>query len=445
MKLHYTALGASIVLSLAAIAAVGIYQKDSVLRPLELDEGIDAVKVPFLLAADDELKLQVKIAREIRAEELLEKDETDSMVTVKPPLSSGHEHTEFIPNTTPPDSATPPDTTPPETTPPDDATPPDTTPPETIEPPETTDPPEDLPAQPPVSPPVVNSSGKTVTAGAGGNFEPGEMVDESWFDDALFIGDSRTDGLRLYSRIGKADYFCSTGLSVFTVLTKELSDKNFSEQKLETLLESRTYGKILIGLGINECGSSLKAFTKSYSTLIETVRAKQPDALIILQSIMTCSPKKEAQGSNFGPANLYTRNEAIRGLADGVHVFYIDVNTVFADENGYLPSGFSSDGCHLYAKYYPLWVEWIRSAVYDILNPRSVSDTPEPLPPEEGTETSDDQTQTEDGTPPSEETSQPPQPDDGAASGGGGTEPVQPEIGDSGLNQPGADREQNGT
>ena len=444
MKLHYTALGASIILSLAAIAAVGIYQKDSVLRPLELDEGIDPVKVPFLLAADDELKLQVKIAREIRAEELLEKDEEDNAVTVRPPHTSGHEHTAVLPNTPPPDSTTPTDTTPPDTTPPDVATPPDTTPPETGEPSGTTDPPEDPPAQPPVSPPVVNSSGQTVTAGAGGNFEPGEMVDESWFDDALFIGDSRTDGLRLYSRIGKADYFCSTGLSVFTVLTKELSDKNFSEQKLETLLESRTYGKILIGLGINECGSSLKAFTKSYSTLIETVRAKQPDALIILQSIMTCSPKKEAQGSNFGPANLYTRNEAIRGLADGVHVFYIDVNTVFADENGYLPSDFSSDGCHLYAKYYPLWVEWIRSAVYDILNPQTVPDTSEQLPPEEGTEISGEQTQTG-GTLPSEETPQPPPTDDGAASGGDGTEPVQPEIGDSGLNQPGAGREQDGT
>ena len=39
--------------------------------------------------------------------------------------------------------------------------------------------------------------------------------DESWFDDALFIGESRTAGLQGYGRLGKADYFCGEGLTVY--------------------------------------------------------------------------------------------------------------------------------------------------------------------------------------------------------------------------------------
>ena len=31
--------------------------------------------------------------------------------------------------------------------------------------------------------------------------------EESWFDDALFIGDSRMVGLSMYARLGEADYF----------------------------------------------------------------------------------------------------------------------------------------------------------------------------------------------------------------------------------------------
>ena len=36
-----------------------------------------------------------------------------------------------------------------------------------------------------------------------------------YFADALFIGDSRTDGLRLYSGIKGADFYCYKGLTVF--------------------------------------------------------------------------------------------------------------------------------------------------------------------------------------------------------------------------------------
>lgn len=360
MKFRYIGLGVSIGASLAALVAVGSYQKETILRPLELDGGVQAVAVPFLLASDGDLKLQIEVAREVQAEEARLPDPQ----TARPDASRPPETT---PPATDPVETAPPMTEPPQTLPPE-TTPVETLPPETTptEPaPTETAPPETMP---PATDPVNGQSGgeKRFTPGTAGVFEPGPMVDESWFDDALFIGDSRTDGLRLYSRVGKADYFCSTGLSVYKVLTKECSDKNFDAQKLETLLDSRTYGKILICLGINECGGNLKSFIKAYGQLLDTVRAKQPNAVIILQAIMTCSPKKEAQNACFSPENIYQRNEAIRGLADGQTVFYIDVNTLFAGDDGYLPGNFSGDGCHLYAKYYPLWVDWMRCQVYNI-------------------------------------------------------------------------------
>ena len=34
-----------------------------------------------------------------------------------------------------------------------------------------------------------------------------EEVEESWFEDAVFLGDSRTEGLQLYSGLHEGDFF----------------------------------------------------------------------------------------------------------------------------------------------------------------------------------------------------------------------------------------------
>lgn len=47
-----------------------------------------------------------------------------------------------------------------------------------------------------------------------------QTVDDSYFDDALFIGDSRTEGLALYGSLTNADYFSSVGLTIFKVTEK---------------------------------------------------------------------------------------------------------------------------------------------------------------------------------------------------------------------------------
>jgi lysophospholipase L1-like esterase len=191
-------------------------------------------------------------------------------------------------------------------------------------------------------------------------------VDPSWFDNVLFIGDSRTVGLRDYARSGNAEYFCSVGMSVFNFNSRTASDKNFSDQKLEKLLKSRTYDKIFISLGINECGYPLTTLMNAYTDLVNMVRQYQPDAKIILQGIMSVSRSYAKNGSSFSPSNINKINDEIRALADGSTIFYIDVNEFFADEEGYLIKEVSGDGCHPNGKYYGVWANWIAYAVGQI-------------------------------------------------------------------------------
>ena len=68
--------------------------------------------------------------------------------------------------------------------------------------------------------------------------------DESFFDDALFIGDSRMVSSAYYARLGKADYFTDVGMNVFHMFSVTASDDNFDATDLTTLLQNRTYKKI---------------------------------------------------------------------------------------------------------------------------------------------------------------------------------------------------------
>ena len=52
-------------------------------------------------------------------------------------------------------------------------------------------------------------------------------------------------------------------------------------------------------------------------------------------------------------------NTGIKALADRERIRYIDANTYFADEEGYLPSEMTADGCHFYVSGYQDWARWI--------------------------------------------------------------------------------------
>lgn len=184
-------------------------------------------------------------------------------------------------------------------------------------------------------------------------------VTENWFDDVLFIGDSRTVGLRDYARLGKADYFCSIGMTVFDALELSLSDQNFEETKLVELLQSRHYNKIYICLGLNECGYPYDLLMEGYGTLVKTVQKYQPNAVVILQAMITVSRKKASSEWYFSLENLNKVNKGISELANGSTILYIDANERYADEEGYLPSDLTADGCHFDKAGYRDWAQWI--------------------------------------------------------------------------------------
>ena len=181
----------------------------------------------------------------------------------------------------------------------------------------------------------------------------------SYFDDALFIGDSRTVGIAEYGSLKNATYFADVGLNVYVAQTKAIAVKNVGTVTLPQLLSQKTFGKVYIMLGINELGNDLDDITAKFSALIDAVRAAQPNAIIFVEANLHVGPSRSSTDATFNNPRIDKLNEKLAALADGKTIFYIDINELFDDENGNLRADASGDSTHVYAKYDLDWCDWL--------------------------------------------------------------------------------------
>lgn len=186
-------------------------------------------------------------------------------------------------------------------------------------------------------------------------------VDDSYFSDALFIGDSRTVGIHEYGKLTTPDYFCSNGLSSYTILKENINVKGFGKTTLGNLLSKKTYGKIYIMIGVNELGNVMDELATKMNDLITAVRKAQPNAIIYLQGNLHVTAARANTDKYINNVRMNELNSIIASHADNKKTFYIDPNILFDDENGNLRQDYSADNSHIYAKYYVIWTDWLKT------------------------------------------------------------------------------------
>lgn len=193
-----------------------------------------------------------------------------------------------------------------------------------------------------------------------GSREPAVFqADTSYFDDALFIGDSRTVGLYEYGNLGNAEVVADSGMNVHEIFDKKFTTRSGEKKSLEAILSGRQFGKIYLMLGINELGYDFDYTVSKYKKLVEKLCETQPDALIFLQANLHVTAGKSAASDIYNNENIDRFNQAVRQMADNRKLFYLDVNELFDDEGGNLAEQYTADNAHVLGKYYADWVEWI--------------------------------------------------------------------------------------
>lgn len=190
-------------------------------------------------------------------------------------------------------------------------------------------------------------------------------VDDSYFSDAVFVGDSRTESLRMYSGISPSPkFFSGVGLTVTKVFSDQIVQLNGQWLTVADALRQADYNKVYIMLGMNELGWVYESvYAQDYGRIIDVIRETHPDATIYVQSIIPVSKWKDTTD----PDRIYTNANVVRlqkvlcEMCEEKNVHYVNVAEVMQDENGYLFSEATEDGMHLTQEYCKIWAEYLRT------------------------------------------------------------------------------------
>ena len=205
-------------------------------------------------------------------------------------------------------------------------------------------------------------SGNDVSGNSGEEIYEFREVDDDYFNDALFIGDSRTVGLSEYVEAldTRATFYAKVSLTIYSVMDKPFLKTEDGKKTVEEALSENEFKKIYIMLGLNEMGTgNVNTFTQAYADVICRIRELQPDAIIYIQGIMHVTADKSDVDKHFNNPNINERNEAISQLADNKTIFYIDMNESVDDEEGNLLKELSFDDVHLKASAYERWHQYL--------------------------------------------------------------------------------------
>lgn len=190
-----------------------------------------------------------------------------------------------------------------------------------------------------------------------------EPVDDSYFDDVAFVGDSRTDGFRLYSGLERGTYFCVTGETVASATDMEnWKTEDGRKISLADAVAAADCGKIYLMLGINELGwNGTDIFRSHAENLLRRLRADHPDAEIVVQSLLPVSAEQDAKGSYVNNQRILAYNQVWMELAEETGCDYVNIAEAVTGEDGCLPAEMSFDGVHLNRAGCHAWLDYLRT------------------------------------------------------------------------------------
>lgn len=188
-----------------------------------------------------------------------------------------------------------------------------------------------------------------------------ESVDDSYFTDAVFIGDSRMEGFRNASGITQGDFLTSVGMSLSEIGSAKV---NSSEGTITVYqgLSGKQYNKIYLMLGANDLGFyPWEEFLNTATSVLEQIHKLQSGAVIYICSVIYVEEDKVAT-SYVNNENVQKVNGYLLEACDQLpYCYYLNLNELFSNGWHSLISGASADGVHLNAPYLQQMLDYLKS------------------------------------------------------------------------------------
>ena len=203
----------------------------------------------------------------------------------------------------------------------------------------------------------------------------GETVDASWFDDAVFVGDSVTLKLSYYAdygSLGNADFLCAGSLGYNNAqwgydhpdnVHPVYNGIKYTVEDGVAMLQPK---KIFIMLGMNDIGLyGVDGAVEGMKSLTAKIQQRCPDAVIYVQSVTPMLSYKQL--SDLNNTTIAAFDQAIQPICQERGYIYLDVASAVNDGYGNLMEASCSDatamGLHFSDAGCEAWVNYLKSHV----------------------------------------------------------------------------------
>lgn len=207
----------------------------------------------------------------------------------------------------------------------------------------------------------------------------GADVGASFFDDAVFIGDSISLRLTTYCQahpdaLGKAQFLTAGALGSGNALWDENSQDavfplyNGKQVTLQDGVAKSGAKKVFIMLGMNDVGLyGMDGARDNMETLIGLILKESPDVKIYVQSMTPMLASHQLKSLN--NTNIDAYNKLLKEMCEEKGYEFVDVASVMKDADGGLIAAYCSDGgedgmgMHFTDEGAKAWVEYLRTHV----------------------------------------------------------------------------------
>ena len=192
--------------------------------------------------------------------------------------------------------------------------------------------------------------------------------------DLILVGDSITHGWENSGKELWAQYYAP----------RNAVNMGFSGDRTQHVLWRFDHGEIdgispklaVLMIGTNNSNrddNTAEEIADGIKAICSEMRSKLPKTKILILAIFPRGDaeqrKVKEQGAAFNPqwAKNNKASELASEIADGKHIFYLDINKVFLDENGVLTREIMPDLLHPKEKGYKIWAEAIEPTVIKLM------------------------------------------------------------------------------
>ncbi len=211
-----------------------------------------------------------------------------------------------------------------------------------------------------------------------------DRVDLTYFDDAVFVGDSLADGFRVYQTY--TEIVNATFITARSISPRSFFDGGYINAYNEAgvvepvvgyeAIANANPGKIYITIGTNALTSNMAIdeFISTYYQFIDELRTYLPETQIYVTSVPPIAAYMVSAKPGLSPERVYQANVEIAQMCLEKDLAFINLYEVLVSESGYLREDIDGgDGIHLSGAGYSEWANYLRThTVYNTSNPALV-------------------------------------------------------------------------